>query len=99
MWSPSQSTGVRWSPCGLHVESVGEGKDLLASELRTMRGLAAYLKFLARGEAAIAAYTSATVVLTLLTRFEKYGMSMILTNDVEVGRPTQYVYFTVPHRV
>jgi len=29
MWSPSQSTGVHWSPCGLHVESVGEGKDLL----------------------------------------------------------------------
>ena len=43
---------------------------VLASELRTMRGSSAYLKFLARGEAAIAAFTSATVVLTLLTRFE-----------------------------
>jgi len=30
------------------------------------------------------------VVLTLLTRFELYGMLMILTNNVEVGRPTQY---------
>jgi len=35
-----------------------------------MCGSAAYLKFSARGEAAIAAFTSAMVVLTLLTRFE-----------------------------
>jgi len=35
-----------------------------------MRGSAAYLKFSARGEAAIAAFTLATVVLTLLIRFE-----------------------------